>query len=70
MGLFDKEFWTPDSDRGMAWTVEKLPKLLEKAQKRAVKHTKQKMREQYQIAQVSKRHIHFRSGGSCSTNSS
>jgi hypothetical protein len=33
--------------------VNKFPKLLEKAQKRAVQQTKRKMREQYQIAQVS-----------------
>jgi hypothetical protein len=32
--------------------VNKLPKMLEKAQKRAVQQTKRKMREQYQIAQV------------------
>lgn len=42
------------AERELAHTVvNKFPKLLEKAQKRAVQQTKRKMREQYQIAQVS-----------------
>lgn len=41
------------AERELAHTVvNKFPKLLEKAQKRAVQQTKRKMREQYQIAQV------------------